>query len=85
MRGIPITWRRDISDYPHHDLFYLSNMVHGCDRQPASMLPLRQVEQGDHRGSLVPVGVDRHDGISSSLVLCCELKRSLGIVGSSVP
>ena len=60
-------------------------MVHGCDRQPASMLPLRKVEQRDHRGSLVPVGVDRHDCLRAGVVLRCELKSGLMIVLCSVP
>ena len=64
---------------------YLSHMVHGSDGQPAAYLPLRKVKQGDHSGSLVPIRVDRHDRVGAGFVLCCELKGSLGIVGSSVP
>merc|ERR1719220_2717800 len=64
---------------------HLSHMVHGSDRQPAAYLPLSKVKQGDHCGSLVPVRVDRHDRVGAGFVLSCELKRSLGIVGSSVP
>ena len=60
-------------------------MVHGSDGQPAAYLPLSKVKQRDHCGSLVPIGVDRHDRVGAGFVLCCELKRSLGIVGSSVP
>ena len=60
-------------------------MVHGSDGQPAAYLPLSKVKQGDHSGSLVPIRVDRHDRVGAGFVLCCELKRSLGIVGSSVP
>ena len=46
---------------------YLGDMMHGCDGQPPAVLPLRQVEQGDDGRPLVPVGVDRHDGVSASL------------------
>ena len=63
----------------------LGNVVHGSDGQPAAMLPLCKVEQGDDRGPLVPVGVDRHDCLRAGVVLRCELKSGLMIVLCSVP
>ena len=63
----------------------LSNVVHGSDGQPAAVLPLREVQQGDDRGPLVPVRVDCHDGLRARMVLRCELKGGLMVVLSSVP
>ena len=60
-------------------------MVHGSDGQPAAMLPLCKVEQGDDRGPLVSVRVDRHDCLRAGVVLRCELKGGLMIVLCSVP
>ena len=63
----------------------LSNVVHGSDGQPAAVLPLREVQQGDDCGPLVPVRVDCHDGLRARMVLRCELKGGLMVVLSSVP
>ena len=58
----------------------LGDVMHCCDGQPSSVLPLRLVQQRDDGGALVAVRVDGHDGLGARLVLLAEGERRVLVV-----
>jgi hypothetical protein len=58
----------------------LSDLVHGSKWQPATILTLRQIQQGDRAGLPIIVGIFGHNAVDTLVVLFGEIKVSLCIV-----
>jgi hypothetical protein len=54
--------------------------LHGAERKPAAVLPLRQVQHREAGGILVALGVVGLDGFDALQVLFSELEGDVGVV-----
>lgn len=66
----------DFIDSNRSDFANLSNLVHGRQWEPSSVLSLCQIQQRNHRCLLVVVGVFGQDVLDSLVVLGGEIKVS---------
>ena len=64
----------DLVDSYGSDVTQLGNLVHGHQWQPSAVLALGQIQQGNHGGLAVVVGVFGQDAVGAFVVFVSEIK-----------